>query len=391
MSTIIYLDNNATTMTSPEALAAMEPYYKEKYANPSGIYGFAQEIKKDIEAARETTAKLINASPEEIIFTSGGTEADNMAIKGIAYANKEKGNHIITCATEHHAVLNTVKYLEKHGFTASYLPVDKYGTVDIEALKKAVTEKTILISIMYANNEIGTIAPVDEIGKIAAEKGIYFHTDAVQAAGKLPIDVKKTNISLLSASAHKFHGPKGVGFFYQKKGTRMHSLMQGGHHEKNRRAGTENTAGIIGMAKALEEAVFFMNSPEKKKIKELRDRLENAIAEKIPDIIVNGNPENRMDNTVNICFKYIEGESILVYLDFEGICASSGSACTSGSLEPSHVLLALGIPHKTAHGSIRFSLSKYTTEEEIDRVVSSLPAIIEKLRSVSPLWKERKK
>lgn len=387
-----YLDNNATTRVDDEVVKAMLPYYTEKYANASGVYSFAQEVKKDMEAARETVAKFINADPGEIVFNGGGSESDNTAIKGVAYANKDKGNHIITSKIEHHAVLNTCKYLEKQGFSVTYLPVDKYGLIDPQELKKAIRKETILISLMYANNEVGTIEPIKELAAIAREAKVIFHTDAVQAAGKIRLDVKDLGVDLLSLSAHKFHGPKGVGILYIRKGTRIQSLIQGGHHEKNRRAGTENVAGIVGMAKAAEISMkSFESGDEKKRIKSLRDMLEKGILERIPEVAVNGHPEYRMDNTLNVCIKYIEGESILIHMDFEGISASSGSACTSGSLEPSHVLLAMGIPHETAHGSIRFSLSKYNTEEDVKKVLEVLPPIAEKLRNMSPLWKERGK
>ncbi len=386
---MIYLDNNATTKMDDRVFDAMLPYLKEQYANPSSIYKFAQNVKKDVEEAREKVARLINAEPEEIIFTSGGTESNNTAIKGIAFALREKGRHIITSKIEHHAVLNPCKWLEKMGYEVTYLPVDKYGVVDIDELKKAIRKDTILITIMFANNEIGTIEPIEEISKIAHEHGIYFHTDAVQAVGKIPVDVKKMGIDLLSLSGHKFHGPKGVGALYVKKGVKFHPLLHGGHHERNRRAGTENVAGIIGLGKAAEIAMKEMQE-EAKKVKKLRDKLERGILEKIPEVIVNGHPENRLYNTLNLCFKYIEGESILMELDFEGICASSGSACTSGSLEPSHVLLAIGLPHELAHGSIRFSLSKFNTEDEIDKVLEVLPEIVERLRQLSPFWKEKK-
>ncbi|MCX8092731.1 MAG: cysteine desulfurase NifS [Candidatus Goldbacteria bacterium] len=388
----IYLDNAATTPVDPEVLKAMEPYYKEKFANPSGIYSFAQEIKRDIENAREKMAKFLNAEPSEIVFTSSGTESDNTAIKGIAFANQDKGKHIITSKIEHHAVLNTCKYLEQMGFSVTYLSVDRYGLVDPTDFKKAIRKDTVLASIMYANNEIGTIEPIKELAKIAKEHNIYFHTDAVQAAGKIALNVKELGVDLLSISAHKFYGPKGVGLLYIKKGTKIHSLLHGGHHEKNRRAGTENVAGIIGMAKAAEISMEFYKNPENiLKIKKLRDMLERGILEKIPEVVVNGHPEKRMENILNICIKYIEGESILIHLDFEGICASSGSACTSGSLEPSHVLLALGLPHEIAHGSIRFSFGKFNTEDDVKEVLDVLPGIVEKLRNMSPFWKEKVK
>lgn len=392
MGKLYYLDNNATTQAAPEVVEAMLPYFSEKYANASGVYSFAQEVKKDMEKAREITAKFINADPAEVVFNGGGSESDNTAIKGAAFANKDRGNHIITSKIEHHAVLNACKYLEKHGFEITYLPVDKYGLVDPAELKKAMKKETILVSIMYANNEVGTIEPVKELAAIAHEGKALFHTDAVQAAGKIKLDVKDLGCDLLSLSAHKFYGPKGTGMLYIKKGTRVHSLIQGGHHEKNRRAGTENVPGIIGMARAAELAMKDFEDPQvKKRIKGLRDMLEKGIMEKIPEVQVNGHPEMRMDNTLNVCIKYIEGESMLIHMDFEGICASSGSACTSGSLEPSHVLLAMGIPHETAHGSIRFSFSRYSTGEDVKKVLEVLPPVAEKLRNMSPLWKERKK
>ena len=392
MQKYIYLDNAATTPVDPEVLKAMEPYYRDKFANPSAVYSFAQEVKKDIDNAREKMALFLNCNSSEIVFTGGGTESDNLAIKGVAFANQEKGRHIITSGIEHHAVLNTCKYLEGAGFSVTYLPVDKYGIIDVSDFKKAIRKDTILASIMYANNEIGTIEPIKELAQIAKENNIYFHTDAVQAAGKIKIDVKELGVDLLSISGHKFYGPKGVGVLYIKKGTKIHPLIHGGHHEKNRRAGTENVAGIIGIAKAAEISMNFLENPENNlKIKNLRDLLQKSILEKIPDVIINGHPEKRMDNILNICIKYIEGESVLIHLDFEGICASSGSACTSGSLEPSHVLLAIGLPHEIAHGSIRFSFGKFNTEEDVKKVIEVLPGIVEKLRNMSPFWKERSK
>ncbi len=392
MAKLYYLDNNATTKTDPEVLKAMEPYFTEKYFNASGVYSAAQEIRKDVEAAREEAAKFLNADPKEIIFTSGGTESDNMAIKGIAYANTDKGKHIITSKIEHPAILETCKYMEKHGWEVTYLGVDKYGLIDLQELKNAIRKDTVLISIMFANNEIGTIEPVAEIGAIAREAKVYFHTDAVQVPGKVAIDVKKMNIDMLSLSAHKFHGPKGVGIFYLKKGVRIHSITQGGHQESSKRSGTENVAGIIGMAKACTIAGEHLNDKnDMARIKGLRDRLEKGLFERIPEIIMNGHPEKRVDNTLNICVKYIEGEAMLIHMDFEGICVSSGSACASGSLDPSHVLLALGLPHETAHGSIRFSFSKYSTDEDVDKVFEVLPPAVEKLRKMSPMWNERKK
>ena len=392
MDRVYYLDNNATTKTDPEVLKAMLPYFSENYFNPSGVYSPAQDASRAVENARATVAKFINADPKEIIITSGGTESDNMAIKGIAYANVDKGKHIITSKIEHHAILNTCKYLEKNGWEVTYLSVDKYGIIDMEELKKVIRKDTVLISIMLANNEIGTIQPIEEIGKIAKEHSVYFHTDAVQAAGKIKLDVKKLNVDMMSLSGHKFHGPKGVGVFYLKRGVKIHSLSQGGHHENNKRAGTENVSGIIGIAKACEIAAEHLNDlSDMVRIKALRDRLEKSIMEKIPEVIMNGHPDKRMDNTSNVSIKYIEGEGMLIHMDFEGICASSGSACTSGSLDPSHVLLAIGLDHGTAHGSIRFSFSKYSTDEDVNKVLEILPAAVVKLRSMSPFWKEKNK
>jgi cysteine desulfurase len=392
MDRIYYLDNNATTKTDENVVKAMAPYFSENYFNPSGVYSAAQDARRDVENARAQVASFINADPKEIIFTSGGTESDNMAIKGIAYANIDKGKHIITSKIEHHAVLNTCKFLEKSGWEVTYLSVDEFGIIDLEELKRSIRKDTVLISIMFANNETGTIEPIEEIGKIARENKVYFHTDAVQAAGKTVLDVKKMNIDMLSISAHKFHGPKGMGVFFLKKGVRMQSLTQGGHHENNKRAGTENVPGIIGTAKACEVAAEHLrDAADMARIKGLRDRLEKTLIEKIPEVKLNGHPEKRMDNTSNLSIKYIEGEGMLIHMDFEGICASSGSACTSGSLDPSHVLLAMGLDHGTAHGSIRFSLSKYTTDGDIDRVIEVLPPAVEKLRSMSPFWKEKNK
>jgi len=402
MGRVIYLDHNATTSTDPRVVEAMLPYFNKLYGNPSSIYRFAQEAREAKEVAREKVAKILNAKPEEIVFTSGGTEADNFAIKGIAYANKEKGNHIITSKIEHHAVLNTCKWLEKQGFQVTYLGVDKYGIVDLDELKDAITDKTILITIMHANNEIGTIEPIEEIGKILQEINkqritnnkprIYFHTDAVQTVGKIPIDVNPSadglGVDLLSLSGHKFYGPKGVGALFIRKRTKINSLLHGGHHERNRRAGTENVPGIVGLGKTCEIAMEEQEK-EEKKLKALRDRLEKGIVEKIDDVIINGHPEKRLAGTLNICVKYVEGESMLLNLDLEGIAASSGSACTSGTLEPSHVLLALGIPPEVAHGSLRFSLGRDNTEEDINRVIEVLPLIVKKLRAMSPFGKGR--
>jgi len=386
MSKPIYLDHNATTPTDLRVVEAMLPYFSNQYGNPSSIYRFASEANEAKESAREKVAKLLGAKPEEIVFTSGGTEADNFAIKGIAYANKNKGNHIITSKIEHHAVLNTCKYLEKQGFKVTYVSVDKYGVVDLDELRDAITDKTILITIMHANNEVGTIEPIVEIGKIAKENEIYFHTDAVQTVGKIPTNVYELGCDLLSLSGHKFYGPKGVGALYIRKGTRIDPLIHGGHHERNRRAGTENVPGIVGLGRACEIALEERDR-EEIKLRELRDRLHQGIFSKIDDIILTGHPEHRLAGTFSICVKYVEGESMLLNLDLEGIAASSGSACTSGSLEPSHVLLAMGIPHEIAHGSLRFSLGRGNTEEDVDRVIEVLPRIVNRLRTMSPFGK----
>ncbi len=384
MNKIIYMDNAATTKVHPNVLKAMLPYLKQNYGNPSSIYALGQESRKAIETARRQVAKALGANSDEIFFTSGGSESDNWVIKGIAFANQDRGKHIITTNMEHHAVLHTCKYLEKYGFEITYLPVRQNGIIDIKDLKKAIRKDTILVSVMYANNEIGTVQPIEEIGKITKEKGIYFHTDAVQAIGNIPIDVKKSNIDLLSISGHKFNAPKGVGALYIRKGTKILNMIHGGGQEKNMRAGTENVASIVGMGKAIDLAT---ENIEKKNryIKELREYLIDNILKNIPDTILNGDREKRLAGNINLCFKYIEGESILLMLDSLGICASSGSACTSGSLEPSHVLLALGLPHEIAHGSLRLTLSKENTKDEIDYVLSVLPDIVKKLRSMSPL------
>jgi cysteine desulfurase len=382
---MIYLDYNATTPIDERVLSAMLPYLKEEFGNPSSIYSLAQWARRAVEEAREKLAKLLNADPKEIIFTSGGTESDNFAIKGIAYANQDRGKHIITSQIEHHAVLNTCKFLEKQGFQITYLPVDRYGVVDLDALEKSITPQTILISIMFANNEVGTIQPIKKIGEIAKRHGVYFHTDAVQAVGKIPIDVKELGIDLLSLSAHKFYGPKGVGALYVRKGVKISSFIQGGEQERGRRGGTENVAGIVGLGKAAEIAQEEM-AEEEKRVRALRDELERRLLERIPEVVLNGHPQNRLYNTLSICVKYVEGESMLINLDREGICASSGSACTSGSLEPSHVLLAMGVPPEVAHGSLRFSLGKFNKEEDVERVSEVLPSIVEELRKISPFW-----
>jgi len=384
------MDHAATTFVKEEVLQEMLPFFTEKYGNASSIYALGRESKKAIEEAREKVAEVFNCDAREIFFTGSGTEADNWAIKGVAYANRSRGNHIITTTIEHHAVLHTCQYLEKEGFEVTYLPVDEYGMVSVEQLKEAITDKTILISVMFANNEIGTIQPIEEIGKIAKERGIYFHTDAVQAVGNIDIDVKKYNIDLLSLSAHKFYGPKGIGALYVRKGVKMNNFIQGGAQERGRRAGTENVAGIVGLAKALELATKDIDSHNKKLIA-LRDRLINEVLEKIPYTRLNGHPKKRLPGNVNFSFEFIEGESLLLMLDMKGIAASSGSACTSGSLDPSHVLLAIGLPHEIAHGSLRLSLGDDNTEEDIDYVLEVLPKIVNRLREMSPLYEEVKR
>ena len=386
MENFIYLDNNATTPTDKRVVEAMLPYFCKKYGNPSSIYKLANESEAAKEEARDKVAKLLNAKPYEIVFTGCGTESDNFAIKGTAFANRKKGNHIITSSIEHHAVLNACKWLEKQGFEVTYIGVDKHGVVNLDELCKAITDKTILISIMHANNEVGTIEPIKEIADIAKDNGIYFHIDAVQTVGKLPIDVNDLSVDLLSMSGHKFYGPKGVGALYIRKGTKIDSLLHGGHHERNRRAGTENVPGIVGLGKASEIAMEEFEE-EERRVKKLRDRLEKGLMEKIDDVIINGHPERRLPSTLNICIKYVEGESILLQLNHNGIAASSGSACTSGSFEPSHVLTSMGIPPEVAHGSLRFSVGRSNTEKDIDKVIEVLPPIVENLREMSPFGK----
>lgn len=383
----IYLDYAATTPTHPEVMKEMLPFFRQLYGNPSSLYQLAQKAKGAVEEARERVARLINARVEEIVFTGGGTEADNMAIKGVAYANRKKGNHIVTSKIEHHAVLNTCKWLEKQGFRVTYVDVDKYGVVDVDQLTDSLTDKTILISIMHANNEVGTIEPVQEISKIAREKGIYFHTDAVQTVGKLPVDVEELGVDLLSLSAHKIYGPKGVGVLYIRKGVKLSPLIHGGHHERGKRAGTENVPGIVGLGKACELVAGEITN-EAERLKGLRDRLYEGLNKQIDDLILNGHPEKRLSGILNICIEHIEGESMLINLDLEGIYASSGSACTSGSLEPSHVLSAMGISPEISHGSLRFSLGRETRREDIERVIEVLPSIVEKLRAMSPLGRK---
>ncbi len=385
MESRVYLDHSATTYTDPEVLKEMIPFFAEIYGNPSSLHSFGREVKKQIDIARQRVAKAIGAQSEEIFFTAGGSESDNWAIRGIAYANKYKGNHIITTKIEHHAALYTCESLEKEGFKVTYLDVDKYGMIDIEELKAAINDETILISIMYANNEIGTIQPIEEIGEIAKENKIYFHTDAVQAIGNVKINVKEQNIDFLSLSAHKFYGPKGVGVLYIRKGVKIKNLIYGGAQEKGKRAGTENVPGIIGLGKAIEIATENIDEYNKKMM-HLRDRLIKGIMDKIPYTLLTGHPEKRLPGSASFCFKYIEGEALLLNLDLKGIAGSSGSACTSGSLDPSHVLLAIGLPHEIAHGSLRLTLGHVNTEEDIDYVIETLPGIVQKLREMSPLY-----
>jgi len=385
----IYLDHAATTPTHPEVVKAMLPYFTDAFGNPSSIYSYGQEAKGAIEEARVKVADLIGARDKEIVFTSGGTEADNFALKGVAFANESKGNHIITSSIEHHAVIATCKFLERRGFNVTYLPVDEYGLVDPDEIRRAITSKTILISIMHANNEMGTIEPIAEIGKTAKEAGIYFHTDAVQTVGHIPVDVNELGIDLLSMSAHKLYGPKGVGALYIRKGTRLIPFIHGGEQERRRRASTENTPGIVGFGKAVELAQQGM-SEEAERLRHLRDKLIKGILVRIDHIRLNGHPLIRLPNNVNVSVDYVEGESMVLNLDLEGICVSTGSACSSSSLEPSHVLLALGLSHEQAHGSLRFSLGKWTTGEEIDRVLEVLPRIVAKLRAMSPLLKSHR-
>ncbi|HBG17506.1 MAG TPA: cysteine desulfurase NifS [Firmicutes bacterium] len=384
---MIYFDHAATTPVKPEVLEAMLPYFSEKYGNASSVYKLAQENKKAIDNARRVVAQLLGAQPNEIFFTSGGTESDNWALRGIASSLKEKGNHLITTKIEHHAVLHTCQYLESQGFEVTYLDVDENGLVTAEQVAKAIKTDTILISIIYANNEIGTIMPIAEIGKVAKEHGVIFHTDAVQAVGQIPIDVNRQHIDLLSLSGHKFYGPKGIGALYLRRGIKIPSLLHGGGQERGRRAGTENVPGIVGLATAMDLA--YQNLERKNtKIKALRDQLINGIYKRIPFCRLNGHREQRLPNNVNFSFDFIEGESLLLLLDFEGIAASSGSACTSGSLDPSHVLLALGLPHEQAHGSIRFTLGEDNTREEVDLLLEKLPPFVQKLRAMSPLYED---
>ncbi|QPJ85724.1 cysteine desulfurase NifS [Sarcina sp. JB2] len=390
MENTVYLDYAATTYVRPEVLEEMLPYFTQKFGNPSSFYSISRENRMAIDKARAQVAKALNCDVNEVYFTGGGSEADNWAIKGIASAHKNKGNHIITTKIEHHAVLHTCQYLEKHGFEVTYLDVDDKGLVNLEELKNAITDKTILVSIMFANNEIGTIEPIKQIGEICRERKIFFHTDAVQAVGNVAIDVKDMNIDLLSLAGHKIYGPKGVGVLYIRKGIKIDNLIHGGSQERNRRAGTENIPGVVGLGKAIELATDNLEEHRNKMIA-LRDRLIEGLL-KVPYTRLNGaEGDKRLPGNVNVCFEFVEGESILLSLDFKGICASSGSACTSGSLDPSHVLLAIGLPHEIAHGSLRLTLGEGSKEEDVDYILEVIPPIIERLRNMSPLWEDHLK
>ncbi len=383
----IYLDYAATTPVHPDVMEAMLPYFSQYFGNPSSIHFLGQDARDAVEQARQQVAHLIGAESEEIVFTSGGTEADNLAIKGIALANRDRGNHIITSRIEHHAVLEPCHWLEKQGFSVTYLPVDGYGMVSPDDVKKALTSKTILVSIMHANNEIGTIEPLAEIAKVTREAGVYLHTDAVQTVGHIPVNVDQMGVDLLSLSAHKFYGPKGVGALYVRKGTRIAPLIHGGGQEKNRRSGTENVPGIVGLGKAAETAERELPD-EAPRLTALRDELIRGILSQISDVRLNGHPIMRLPNNVNISVAYVEGEAMLLNLDLAGICVSTGSACSSANLQPSHVLTAIGLTHTQAHGSLRFTLGKWTTREDIDAVLKIFPTIVTRLREVSPLLKE---
>lgn len=385
----IYLDYAATTPTDPEVLKAMQPYFTDIFGNASSIHGFGQDARKGMENARENLANFLDAKTDEIVFTSGGTESNNTVIFGVANALKSKGNHIITSGIEHHAILEPCKLLEKQGYRVTYLPVDKTGLVNPEDVQKAITKETILVSIMHANNEIGTIEPIEEIAKIAREAGIYMHTDAVQTVGHIPIDVKSMGVDFLSLSAHKFYGPKGVGAFYIRKGTKIMPYLYGGDQERGRRASTSNVSGIVGLGKAIELCRKSMSEEISTQIA-LRDKLIKEIPAKIPDAYLNGHSVRRLPNNVNFTFAFIEGESILLNLDMVGIAASTGSACTSSSLEPSHVLLAIGLPHELAHGSLRLTIGRWTKPEHIDYLLENLPKIVDKLRRMSPLYEPNK-
>lgn len=383
----IYMDNAATTRVSEPVAQAMMPYLTEVFGNPSSVHSFGREARKALDHARAQVAQALGAEPKEIYFTGCGTESDNWAIRGAAYAHKDKGNHIITTTIEHHAVLHTCEQLEKEGFEVTYLDVDEYGRVDVKALEAAIRPTTVLISVMAANNEIGTLEPIEEIGRIAREHKVLFHTDAVQAIGSVPFDVKRMNIDMLSLSGHKFHAPKGVGALYIRSGVRIDRFIRGGAQERGQRAGTENLASIVGMGRAIELATQNLEA-HNAKLSALRDRLIQGILSNIPEVRLNGHPTMRLPGNVNVSIRYIEGESLLLSLDLKGIAASSGSACTSGSLDPSHVLLAIGLPHEIAHGSLRFSLSEENTEAEVDYVIDTLREIVDRLRAMSPLYNQ---
>ncbi|SCY58176.1 cysteine desulfurase NifS [Alkaliphilus peptidifermentans] len=389
MNKRVYLDYSATTPMKQEVLDAMMPYFNVSFGNPSSIYTYGRESKGAIDKARDIIAKSLNSSPDEIFFTAGGSESDNWAVKGIAYANRSKGKHIITTNVEHHAVLHTCEYLEKEGYEVTYLSVDEYGLISIDQLKAAIRPDTILITIMFANNEIGTIQPIKEIGQIARNNNVYFHTDAVQAYGNMKIDVNELGIDLMSVSAHKLYGPKGTGALYIKKGVKIHQLIHGGGQEKRRRAGTENVPGIVGFAKAVQLAHENLED-HIKHITSLRDKLITGLKEKIQYLKLNGHPTKRLPGNVNYSIEFVEGESLLLSLDMVGIACSSGSACTSGSLDPSHVLMAIGLTHEVAHGSLRLTVGDFTSEEDIDYVIEKLPPIVEKLRQMSPLYEKVK-
>ena len=380
----VYMDHAATTFMKPEVVAAMAPYLSEYFGNPSSLYRFSREPREGVEAARRQVAVAIGATPQEIFFTAGGTEADNWAIKGVALANRARGNHIVTSTIEHHAVLHTCEWLEKQGFSVTYLPVDGFGRVDPGDVEAAITDATILVSVMTANNEIGTVQPVAEIGRVAHDHGVPFHTDAVQAIGAVPIDVGVMNVDLLSLSGHKFYGPKGTGALYIRRGTRIETLIHGGGQEQRRRAGTENVPGIVGLGRAIELATADI-AGHNRRIAAMRDRLVRGVLDAIPDARLNGHPTERLANNANFSFRYVEGESILLLLDGRGIAASTGSACSSGSLDPSHVLLAIGLSHEEAHGSLRLTLGDANTEDDVDYILEVLPEVIGRLRDISPL------
>ncbi len=386
---VVYLDHSATTPVHPRVLEAMLPYFSERFGNASSIYGLAREARRAVDEARQKVADIIGAKPEEVVFTSGGTESDNLALKGVADALGKRGNHIITTAVEHHAILHVCEYLAKHrGFDITYMPVDRYGLVEPDAVGRAITDKTVLVSVMHANNEIGSVEPIAEIGKICKGKKVLFHCDGVQAVGKMPVKMDELGVDLYSISAHKFYGPKGVGALYIRRRTPIIPQAQGGAQERNRRAGTENTAGIVGLGTAIGYAEE-RRDEYNRKVGALRDRLIASIQAQIPYVQLNGHPSQRLSNNVNFCFHYVEGESILLNLDLMGVAASSGSACTSASLEASHVLLACGVPSEIAHGSVRFTLGIDNTEQEVDYLLSVLPEIIQRLRSMSPLCDSR--